>query len=144
MTGSPSPKNYAQYWVPQEFNRGYGQPSSDIRGRGYFYAVGSLTSGLLALVATLFFFGLLGLATVPALLGIYCAILAIKNAKKPQLTTYSAQAVRLAVGGLACSIVALLLMLAYLVLVSLLAQELALVMDCESERLGYYSCLNRL
>ena len=44
----------AEYTVPEEHRRPYGDATSDFRGPGYYYSIGAFCSGLGALALTIY------------------------------------------------------------------------------------------
>ena len=54
----------AEYTVPEEHRRPYGDATGDFRGPGYFYSVGAFCSGLGALVLAIYAWMVVGLRSL--------------------------------------------------------------------------------
>ena len=93
--------------IPSAYDRGYGRPSLDVRGQGYYLAVGSIASGIFALASTLMFFAFSGLSAIPAIMAIVCGVMGLRGADKPQPTQFSSRAKQYSWWGIVCGVLTL-------------------------------------
>ncbi len=113
----------SEFEVPRQLSRGYGQPLTDVRGRGFYLAVGSLATGLASLGVTVFLFSLGGLSILPGMMAIYLGIMGLKGAKKPYPTPFSSRAVQYSIWGIVCGALTVLLTLGGIILLATMSSD---------------------
>lgn len=86
-----TPREPAQYVVPAEYRRPFGQLPIDKRGKGWFLACASVVAVALSFVAPAFSMGLPGMTLIPPLAALAMGIMALQRYKKSPKTMLASQ-----------------------------------------------------